>query len=131
MRHFATGAVRDDDTGKYDIMEYVSLYAEQRYYEHMRKNAEKYGAGNWKLGLPVDEGWKSLNRHIFQANLWEHEGAVLCKNNHISTPKSVKEYAKNAHYCHCGESVKCEDHLAAARFNIQVIMHGQARVNVV
>ena len=49
--------------------------------------AEKYGAHNWKKGLPQDELLDSLMRHVVALNIWEefdkesglhHIGHVMC-----------------------------------------------------
>jgi hypothetical protein len=125
ITNFSSGAIRDSQDGKYDIAEYISHHMLHRYYEHMHKSAVKYGAGNWRKGIPKESGWKSLRRHIFQADLWEVERAVMCKNRHITVPEAVEYFGGTYECLRCGELVPFEDHLAAAIFNINIIMHDE------
>ena len=101
IRKFESGAVRGSG-GKFDFPEYISPYLIFRFAEHMRKNAAKYGAGNWKkrstdgtTGIPKEEYFKSLCRHFFML------------------------------YTEYTEGIKMEpdtDHLASIIFNIQGLM---------
>lgn len=76
MREFETGAHRDDDTEKFDLAEYLSPLAIARFAVYMQKNALKYGAGNWRKGIPEEEGLKSKRRHSLLTDLSEY-GVVL------------------------------------------------------
>lgn len=83
IRKFESGAVRGSG-GKFDFPEYISPYLIFRFAEHMRKNAVKYGAGNWKkrnpdgtTGIPRDEYFKSLCRHFMMLFMEETEGVRL------------------------------------------------------
>ena len=60
--------------------------------------AEKYGEGNWRKGIPVSSYEESLCRHISQ-------------------------YFRNKY--ENGNDEKDKDHLAAAIFNIEGIMHAE------
>lgn len=100
IRKFETGAVRGSG-GKFDFPEYISAHLLFRYAEHMKKNVIKYGAGNWKKGIPREEYFKSLCRHFFMVFMEETEGIRM-------EPES--------------------DHLAALIFNIQGMMIADAKV---
>lgn len=93
---FSTGAIRDTQSGKTDFTETISFTAHNRYAKYMTKKKEKYGAGNFKKGIPIDSYEKSLLRHI-------------------------DKYFRNKY--ENGNDEKDEDHLAAMRFNIDGIMH--------
>lgn len=61
---YGTGAVRSSDckTERWDL---ISPIAMQRLAQVYAEGAEKYGANNWEMGMPV---WSILNhalRHIF------------------------------------------------------------------
>ena len=91
MRRFESGAVRGSG-GKFDFPEYLSAYLVFRFAEHMKKNAVKYGAGNWKkrnpdgtTGIPRDEYWRSFCRHFFMLYMYETEGVLMePETDHIS-----------------------------------------------
>ncbi len=84
IRHFDTGAVRGSG-GKFDFPEYISPFMIFRFAEHMRKNATKYGAGNWKKGIPREEYFKSLCRHFFMIFMEETEGVKMePESDHLS-----------------------------------------------
>lgn len=102
IRKFETGAVRGSG-GKFDFPEYISPHLLFRYAEWMKKSAEKYGAGNWKKGIPREEYFKSLCRHFFMVFMEETEGLKM-------EPES--------------------DHLAALIFNIQGLMHIDAKNDI-
>ena len=96
IRHFDSGAVRGSG-GKFDFPEYLSAYTVFRFGEHMKKNAVKYGAGNWKKGIPKSEYFRSLCRHFFMLYMKETENIDMEPDN---------------------------DHLASLLFNIQgMIVH--------
>jgi len=87
--------VRDVDTDKFDFGEYFSPLAYARFAIHMRKSAKKYGAGNWRKGIPQQEALKSKRRHAWQVDMAEY-GVVI-------EPET--------------------DHLASEMFNIMIKMH--------
>ena len=62
-RHFETGAKRHDatDKPKLSLMPINELY---RVLEIYRYGAERFGADNWKLGMPVSEFIDSAFRHL-------------------------------------------------------------------
>ena len=94
--HFKTGAVRDSQKGKVDFVETVSFTAHHRFAQYMTGKKKKYGAGNFKKGIPIESYEKSLLRHVSQYFRNKYE-------NGNDEPK--------------------EDHLAAIRFNVDGIMH--------
>jgi hypothetical protein len=97
VRKFDTGAVRDSG-GKFDFVEYMSTLAMARYAEHMKKNAIKYGAGNWLKGIPYSEFMKSLRRHLWIIDVQEQTGVQI-------EPET--------------------DHFGAAMFNLMGAIHEQ------
>jgi hypothetical protein len=60
---FATGAVRDTQTGKprFDL---VPIAALEREADLFGRGAEKYGEGNWEKGMPFSRVYASLFRHL-------------------------------------------------------------------
>ncbi len=100
MRKFTTGAVRDDDTSKEDYIETISWTALKHYGKYMTGKKKKYGAGNFKKGIPIESYEQSLVRHLqkYLANKYEN-----------------------------GTEEKDEDHLSAMLFNIFGIIHEQCR----
>jgi len=100
MRKFTTGAVRDDDTHKEDYIETISWTAMKRYAQFMTSKKEKYGAGNFKKGIPIESYEQSLLRH-------------------------VQKYLSNKY--EDGDVEKDEMHLEAMLFNIFGIIHEQER----
>lgn len=98
MRHFETGAVRDDEDGKLDFVEPVSWTAFARYVKYMTEKKKKYGQGNFKKGIPIDAYERSLLRHIHKYLVNKYEG---------------------------GNEEKDQDHLSAIIFNTLGIIHEQ------
>lgn len=94
---YKTGAIRDDRTGKPNYLA-VSFTARHRYVQYMTEMAKKYGEGNWRKGIPISSYEESLLRHISQYFRNKYEGAS-------------------------DEAEK--DHLSAAIFNIEGIMHAE------
>lgn len=96
ITRFGTGAIRDTQDGKIDFIETISWTAFARYAAYMTGKKAKYGAGNFKKGIPIDSYEKSLVRHIHKY--------------------MVNKYER-------GDLEKAEDHLSAAVFNLFGIMH--------
>lgn len=63
-QEFATGAVRDRQTGKgrFDLLPAIAM---SRLAKHFEKGAEKYAARNWERGIPVSRFLDSALRHAF------------------------------------------------------------------
>jgi len=98
---FSSGAIRDTQDGKEDYTETISWCAFKRYAQYMTKMAAKYGSGNFKKGIPIDNYEKSLLRH-------------------------VQKYMENKYE---GGTVEVEqDHLSAIVFNVFGIMHEEGRI---
>jgi ERCC4-related helicase len=97
---FSTGAIRDNQEGKEDYIETISWTAFKRYAQYMTGKKNKYGAGNFKKGIPIDNYEKSLVRHLqkYLANKYEN-----------------------------GKDEKEEDHISAMVFNLFGIMHEESR----
>lgn len=101
IRKFTTGAIRDNDSEKEDYIETVSWTAMKRFAQYMTGKKQKYGAGNFKKGIPIESYEQSLVRHLQKYLENKHEGGI------VETE---------------------EDHLAAMRFNIDGIMHEEGRI---
>jgi len=100
VRKFTTGAIRDLDDSKEDYIETISWTAMKRYAKYMTGKKKKYGAGNFKRGIPIESYEQSLLRHIqkYLANKYED-----------------------------GQEEREEDHLSAILFNVFGIIHEQER----
>lgn len=96
VRSFTTGAVRDTDTDKENYVECLSFTALRRFGKYMKTQEKKYPPGNWRKGIPIIEYEKSLMRHLQKYFANKYEGAKLEPD---------------------------VDHLGAAFFNLQGIMH--------
>ena len=102
VRSFESGAIRDKETDKEDYTETISWSAFKRYAKYMTGKKSKYGAGNFKMGIPVESYERSLLRHVQKYMENKYEGGQVETN---------------------------EDHLAACVFNIFGIMHEEDRQN--
>jgi hypothetical protein len=63
-QQFATGAVRDRQTGKgrFDLLPALAVI---RLARHFEKGAAKYGDRNWERGIPLSRFLDSALRHLF------------------------------------------------------------------
>lgn len=100
ITQFESGAIRDTQGGKEDYIETISWTAFKRYAQYMTSKKEKYGAGNFKKGIPASSYEASLVRHLqkYLANKYED-----------------------------GDVEKEEDHLSAMLFNIFGLIHEECR----
>ena len=78
MRHFQTGATRDDEEGKIDPEGFLSPIVLERYSLYMQEHrVQSDGAlrdsDNWQKGIPLDAYMKSGMRHFMDWWL-EHRG---------------------------------------------------------
>ena len=98
-KKYATGAVRDPQTGKgrFDLL---SPFAEERQARHMENGARKYHDRNWEKGIPFSRCLDSAKRHI-------------------------NAYVK---FRLLGKAEMAEDHLAAAVWNLQAIQHFEVMI---
>lgn len=101
IREFGTGAIRDVDDNKEDYVETISWSALKRHAQYMTGKKKRYGAGNFKKGIPIESYEQSLVRHVQKYLENKYEGGLT----------EVEE-----------------DHLAAIMFNICGIMHEEARI---
>lgn len=64
-RTFDTGAQRDQDTNKpqMSLMPHDELI---RVMNHYKSGAKKYGANNWKNGMPLSVYYDSAQRHLLK-----------------------------------------------------------------
>lgn len=67
-RKFKTGAVRASAKGKPSVTDYSDPLVEWRFNRYMMAAEKKYGRGNWKKGIPLEEYLRSLFRHAIK--LW-------------------------------------------------------------
>lgn len=75
MRHFASGATRDDTTDKLDFEGFLSPLAIEAFAEYMHKNRFQADgvireSDNWQKGIPKEAYMKSMFRHFFV--VWKH-----------------------------------------------------------
>ena len=101
VRRFSTGAIRDTEDNKPDLVETKSYTAEWRFTQYMTSKKSKYGSGNFKKGIDIDAYERSLMRHLNKYFRNKYEG---------------------------GQDEPDEDHVAAMRFNIDGIMHEEERL---
>lgn len=98
---FSTGAIRDSQDGKIDFIETLSYTALARYCSYMTGKKKKYGAGNFKKGIPIDSYEKSLVRHLHKYMVNKYEN---------------------------GSEEPLEDHMSAIVFNAMGILHEEAKL---
>lgn len=78
MRHFETGATRNNDDDKYDYEAFLSPLVLERYAAYMHKHRKQddgqlRDGDNWQKGIPQDAYMKSAWRHMI--DWWrEHRG---------------------------------------------------------
>ena len=97
---FKSGAIRDTQEGKVDFVETISFTAHHRFAKYMTGKKAKYGVGNFKKGIPIENYEQSLLRHVDKYFRNKYEG---------------------------GQDEPEEDHLAGIRFNVDGIMHEEER----
>lgn len=97
---FKSGAIRDNQEGKPDFNETISWTAFNRYAKYMTGKKAKYGAGNFKKGIPTSSYVASMLRHVdkWMRNTYEN-----------------------------GQDELNEDHLSAIVFNVFGIMHNEGQ----
>jgi hypothetical protein len=100
INEFETGAKRDIE-GKEDYVETISFLSLKRYAEYMTAQAKKYGRGNWRKGIPIESYEQSLMRHIQKYFANKYDNANL-------EPEI--------------------DHLSAALFNLQGLIHEEEKL---
>jgi len=99
-RIFESGSQRDNDEHK-PLVNHLAPYLRLRYGYHLRKGANHYGKGNWKLGQPKETALESLNRHL----------ALYELNDQLGKEQD-------------------EDHLSAMIFNIKLIMENEQKAGI-
>ena len=102
-RKFSSGAVRDNDIGKESFIECLSFSAMRRYAIYMKTQEKKYPPNNWRKGIPIKEYEQSLFRHLHKYLSNKYEGSNLEPDI---------------------------DHLGAAFFNLQGIIHEEERAKL-
>lgn len=71
MRKFESGAVRDEDKPRYDLIPHEGL---RRLAQRYTMGAAKYGEWNWEKGLTDPEFLKQAKCHMV-AHMWEYFAA--------------------------------------------------------
>lgn len=95
---FDTGAVRDSQEGKPDFIEIFPWLFLSRYARYMMPKQKKYGAGNFKKGIPKEQYLRSAIRH------WQKLMAIEeCISRGITPPPELEPD---------------EDHVSAIIFNL-------------
>jgi hypothetical protein len=84
VRRFESGAVRDKDDTKEDYIETISWTAFKRYAQYMTGKKKRYGAGNFKKGIPIESYEQSMVRHLqkYLENKYE-QGTCETEEGHI------------------------------------------------
>jgi hypothetical protein len=95
---FKSGAVRDTQEGKPNLLESLSPFAIWRYGQYMAKASKKYGLNNWAKGIPIESYLASAERHLIKLKM-------QLKYGHDEEPGV--------------------DHAAALLFNVQGLLHEQ------
>ena len=77
-------------------IEFMGSYAKERFQALMIRGAEKYGLGNWELGMPLDRYFNSALRHLVQWRFGDttedHLAAVIFNvMGAIETEKRIKD----------------------------------------
>lgn len=103
LREFSTGALRDIDDGKEDYIESISWLTMRRFAFYMKSFEKKYGRGNWKKGIPIEDYERSLMRHLqkYLANKYDNAGLE-----------------------------PDVDHLGAAMFNLSGLIHEEEKAKI-
>lgn len=96
MKIFESGAKRHSGEGKPDFIDAISWTALRRYVGYMDSKKSKFGDGNFKKGLPIENYEKALIRHL-------------------------DKYLRNKY--EKGNDEKEQDHLSAIVFNTMGIIH--------
>lgn len=103
VHQFDTGAIRDAQEGKPDLVETTSPWADWRYGLYMTEMKKKYGEGNFKKGIPRDFYVRGIARHFKRLQALDD-----CKTYGIPVEDWMEPEV---------------DHAAALRFNVDGLMH--------
>lgn len=124
-RQFKTGAVRDSNRGKPNPTYYSDPLVEWRFNRYMKRAEIKYGPGNWKKGIPLEEYLQSLFRHAIK--LWiEHEyGTEIPGDWEGKWSPKLEEWLGPL-----GDLEIGYDHASGVRFNINGIMREEIRAEL-
>lgn len=132
MRTFKTGAIRDTSSGKADYS-YRHPSVEQSHAIYMMKHAilpdgSMRSMTNWWRGIPLEEGMKSLVRHVMDAQAILN-GLYVYKERHNGAEYThyLKEIPKNVpkNWTH----VSLLESLHGAHFNVDVCTLSQLDTN--
>ena len=77
MKSFATGAIREDKTGKgrHDLLPFCAL---NRLAKHMQKSLKDHPERNWESGIPMSSFLDSAIRHLFNYMDGQNDEDHLC-----------------------------------------------------
>lgn len=98
ITQFDSGAIRDSQVGKTDFIETISWTALNTFARYMTAKKEKYGAGNFKKGIPD----------------WSYEQSLL---------RHIDKYLRNKY--ENGDDEIDQDHLSAIVFNAFGLIHNR------
>lgn len=111
MRHFETGATRNDDADRIDLEGFLSPLVIKRFGEYMHQNrmqsdGKMRASDNWQKGIPHDQYIKSALRHFLEWWTW-HRNWLPSKR-----------------------SLLVEEALCGLMFNVMGYLHEQLKKNV-
>lgn len=94
MQQFASGATRNDDSGKYDYEGFINPEALHAYGEYMHEHRTQRDGSirdsdNWQKGIPFRKYVKSLVRHSI--DLWRMDRGYAVTNPDTGKPHTKKE----------------------------------------
>lgn len=77
MKSFASGAIREDKTGKgrHDLLPFCAL---NRLAKHFQKSLKDHPAYNWQRGIPMSSFMDSAIRHLFNYMDGQNDEDHLC-----------------------------------------------------
>jgi len=95
IRQFETGATRNSDEGKHDIAGFNSVLVDHVFHTYMHKHRKledgSLRAGdNWQKGIPPEELFKSLLRHVHDVRLYRAGHGEGLESSYLDALNAVK-----------------------------------------
>ncbi len=99
LRDFGNGATRskDADGERYDL---ISPFAMKAVAKVMSEGALTHGAGNWRMGIPIDQTLNHLERHLQMWKMERWSGEKIGPDDHVA--KVIWGAMAIAHYIEAG-----------------------------